>query len=58
MNINIFGSTGNIGTKTLSIIKSKFPFIQINLLLLPFYLFVICFAVFMFLMIYVGVVEF
>ena len=33
MNINIFGSTGNIGTKTLSIIKSNFPFIQINLLL-------------------------
>ena len=33
MNINIFGSTGNIGTKTLSIIKNNFPFIQVNLLL-------------------------
>ena len=33
MNINIFGSTGNIGTKTLLIIKNNFPFIKINLLL-------------------------
>ena len=33
MNINIFGSTGNIGTKTLLIIKNNFPFIQVNLLL-------------------------
>ena len=33
MNINIFGSTGNIGTKTLSIVKNNFPFIQVNLLL-------------------------
>ena len=33
MKINIFGSTGNIGTKTLLIIKNNFPFIKINLLL-------------------------
>ena len=33
MNINIFGSTGNIGTKTLLIIKNNFPFIKVNLLL-------------------------
>ena len=33
MNINIFGSTGNIGTKTLFIIKNNFPFIKVNLLL-------------------------
>ena len=33
MKINIFGSTGNIGTKTLLIIKNHFPFIKINLLL-------------------------
>jgi len=33
MNINIFGSTGNIGTKTLFIIKNHFPFIRVNLLL-------------------------
>jgi len=33
MNINIFGSTGYIGTKTLNIIKNNFSFIKINLLL-------------------------
>jgi len=33
MNINIFGSTGNIGSKTLSIIKNHFPSIRVNLLL-------------------------
>ena len=33
MNINIIGSTGNIGTKTLLIIKNHFPFIKVNLLL-------------------------
>jgi len=32
MNINIFGSTGIIGQKTLSIIKNYFPKIKINLL--------------------------
>ena len=32
MKINIFGSTGVIGTKTLSIIKKYFPSIKVNLL--------------------------
>ena len=32
MNINIFGSTGIIGSKTLDIIKNYFPSIKINLL--------------------------
>jgi len=32
MNINIFGSTGTIGTKTLKIIEKYYPFITINLL--------------------------
>ena len=32
MNINIFGSTGIIGSKTLDILKKKFPKIKINLL--------------------------
>lgn len=32
MNINIFGSTGEIGTKTLNILKKYFPNIKINLL--------------------------
>ena len=32
MNINIFGSTGIIGVKTLKIINSFFPKIKINLL--------------------------
>ena len=32
MNINIFGSTGIIGSKTLDIIKNYFPAIKINLL--------------------------
>ncbi len=32
MNINIYGSTGIIGTKTLIIIKNYFPHIKINLL--------------------------
>ena len=32
MNINIFGSTGNIGTKSLHILKKYFPKISINLL--------------------------
>ena len=30
--LNIFGSTGKIGTKTLKIIKDYFPKIKINLL--------------------------
>ena len=30
--LNIFGSTGTIGTKTLKIIKNYFPKIKINLL--------------------------
>ena len=32
MKINIYGSTGIIGSKTLQIIKHKFPKIKINLL--------------------------
>ena len=32
MNINIFGSTGIIGSKTLNIINNYFPAIKINLL--------------------------
>ena len=32
MKINIFGSTGIIGSKTLAIIKNHFPEIKINLL--------------------------
>tara|TARA_Y100000590_G_C15560668_1_gene954620 strand:+ start:12 stop:1163 length:1152 start_codon:yes stop_codon:yes gene_type:complete len=32
MKINIFGSTGNIGSKTLKLIENNFPNIQINLL--------------------------
>ena len=32
MKINIFGSTGIIGSKTLDIIKNYFPLIKINLL--------------------------
>ena len=32
MNINIYGSTGQIGRKTLKLIKSKFPKIKVNLL--------------------------
>ena len=32
MNINIYGSTGIIGTKTLNILKKYFPKIKINLL--------------------------
>ena len=32
MKINIFGSTGIIGSKTLYIIKNNFPQIKINLL--------------------------
>ena len=32
MKINIFGSTGIIGSKTLDIIKNYFPSIEINLL--------------------------
>ena len=32
MNINIFGSTGIIGTKSLGIIKKFYPYIKINLL--------------------------
>ena len=32
MNINIFGSTGVIGTKSLKIIKDQFPKLKINLL--------------------------
>ena len=32
MNINIYGSTGIIGTKTLKIISQYFPKIKINLL--------------------------
>ena len=32
MKINIFGSTGIIGSKTLAIIKNYFPQININLL--------------------------
>ena len=32
MKINIFGSTGMIGSKTLDIIKNFFPTIEINLL--------------------------
>ena len=32
-NVNIYGSTGQIGSKSLSIIKKFFPSIKINLLL-------------------------
>ena len=32
MNINIFGSTGEIGSKSLIILKKYFPNIKINLL--------------------------
>ena len=32
MNINIFGSTGVIGKKTLSIIDNDFPKLRVNLL--------------------------
>ena len=32
MKINIFGSTGNIGVKSLNLIKTYFPKININLL--------------------------
>ena len=32
-NVNIYGSTGQIGSKSLSILKKFFPFIKINLLL-------------------------
>jgi len=32
MNINIFGSTGKIGSKTLTIIKKYFPSLKVNLL--------------------------
>ena len=32
MKINIFGSTGIIGSKTLKILKNQFPNIKINLL--------------------------
>ena len=32
MKINIFGSTGNIGVKSLNLIKTYFPKIKINLL--------------------------
>ena len=31
-NVNIYGSTGQIGSKSLSIIKKFFPFLKINLL--------------------------
>ena len=32
MNINIYGSTGVIGTKTLNLIDKNFPNLKINLL--------------------------